>query len=63
MVSRGMGAAFGFMLFANPLLGYIIDELDRTIPDWKERLILEQYVQTSQRPTSRKLGTDTQQPV
>lgn len=42
IISRVMGLIFGSILFADPLISHIIDELDRSIPDWKERLILEQ---------------------
>jgi hypothetical protein len=40
--SKVFGLIFGFILFGDPLISHVIDELDRAIPDWKERIILEQ---------------------
>ncbi|ORY28959.1 hypothetical protein BCR39DRAFT_533329 [Naematelia encephala] len=41
MVSRAFGIIFGFLMFGQPLITYVIDELDRAIPHWKSRLLLE----------------------
>lgn len=40
-MSRAIGLIFGLALFTQPLLMHIIDELDRSIPDWKSKMILE----------------------
>jgi hypothetical protein len=40
-VSKSFGLIFGFLLFAQPLITYIMKELDESIPEWKSKLILE----------------------
>jgi len=45
-ISRGLGFVFGFLLFGQPLISYSMKELDRNIPDWKSKLVLELYVQS-----------------
>lgn len=40
-VSRSFSLVFGFLMFGQPLISYSMKELDRSIPDWKSRLVLE----------------------
>jgi hypothetical protein len=41
MVSLASGAGFGFLLFGKPVIDWTIDELDRKIPTWRKKMVLE----------------------
>jgi hypothetical protein len=41
MISKSVGLIFGFLLFGQPLITHIMKELDRSIPEWKSKLVLE----------------------
>jgi hypothetical protein len=44
MVSRASGLIFGFLLFGQPVITYLLEIANQIDPKWKERLILEQSV-------------------
>ncbi|KAK4687961.1 hypothetical protein P7C73_g2149, partial [Tremellales sp. Uapishka_1] len=54
MVCRALGLTFGFLLFGKPVMDVVLAELDRRIPRWRERLILENNI-LSDVPTNSQL--------
>lgn len=45
-ISRACGLIVGMALFGQPLISHVVNELERTVPDWKSKLILEMWVGT-----------------
>jgi hypothetical protein len=41
IISKAIGAVIGTLLFAQPLISHLVEELDNVIPDWKQKLLLE----------------------
>lgn len=41
MISRVLGIIIGFILFGQPLISHILEELDRIDPHWLTVILLE----------------------